>query len=86
MYCPNFNWVVKVQFSLQKFLKENITDALEENLHVWTNHIYWAVLELKRCVFSPENNFSSAESQVASQQTCFTSVFSKSILCPFFMP
>lgn len=34
MYCPNFNWVVKVQLSSQKFLKETIIDALEENMHV----------------------------------------------------
>lgn len=81
---PNLNQVIKVQLSPQKFLKENLTDALEENLHVWVNHIYLAVLELTRCVFSPEDNFSGVESQLASQQTHFSSVFSKCILSVFF--
>lgn len=34
MCSPNFNWVVKVQLSPQKILKETVTDALEENLHI----------------------------------------------------
>lgn len=46
MHCPNFIWVVKVQFSRQAFLKETITDALEEYLHVSTNHVYLEVQEL----------------------------------------
>lgn len=34
MHHPNFNQVIKVQLSPQKFLKVNSIDALEENLHV----------------------------------------------------
>lgn len=68
---PNFKQVIKVQLSPQKFLKVNSIDALEENLHVWVNQIYLAVLELTRWVFSPENNFAEVESQLASQQTHF---------------
>lgn len=78
MHHPNFNQVIKVQLSPQKFLKENVIDALEEN------HIYLAVLELTKRVFSPENNFAEVESQLASQQTHFSSVFSKCLLFPFF--
>lgn len=34
MHHPDFNQVIKIQLSPQKFLKESLIDTLEENLHV----------------------------------------------------
>lgn len=79
MHHPNFDQVIKVQLSPQNFLKESYWCTRGKSVCSIKSHLLGCSGAHKMCI-SPDNSFSGVESQLASQQTHFSSVFSKCIL------